>query len=148
MVDTAPHHGMSTQYSRDAKGLCSPLRRRRFGLLVFIVLGFFFFYLVPWELPPSLQSTGFSSFSRANAAQLAKSKKVEVGEIYGLLHLVTGDNEQEHVLSNVHLDPTVSVEMSVYAAGEPNLDWEKERELIDKNYPVVVFSKVWLLNPT
>jgi aromatic ring-cleaving dioxygenase len=103
----------------------------------------FFFYFVPWELPPSLKSADFSnSFSRANVAQLIKSKKVEVGEIYGLLHLVTGDNEQEHVLSNVHLDPTVSVEMSVYAAGDTSIDWEKEKETIDKNYPIVVFSKV------
>ena len=135
-------HGMATQYFKDAKGLCSPFRRRRFGLLIFLLLGFFFFYFVPWELPPSLKTAGFSSFSRANIAQLAKSKKVEVGEIYGLLHLVTGDNEQEHVLSNVHLDPTVSVEMSVYAAGDTSIDWEKERETIDKNYPIVVFSKV------
>ena len=132
---------MTTQYSRDTKGLCSPFRRRRFAVLIFILFGLFFFYFVPWELPPSLKSTGFSSVSRANVAQLLKSKK-EVGEIYGLLHLVTGDNEQEHVLSNVHLDPTVSVEMSVYAAGDTHLDWEKEREFIDKNYPIVVFSKV------
>ena len=78
-------------------------------------------------------------------AQLIKSKKVEVGEIYGLLHLVTGDNEQEHVLSNVHLDPTVSVDMSVYAAGDTSINWEKEREIIDENYPVIVFSKVCCL---
>jgi len=134
------HHGMATQYT---KGLCSPFRRRRFGLLIFIFLGFFF-YFVPWELPPSLKTAGFSnSFSRANVAQLIKSKKVEVGEIYGLLHLVTGDNEQEHVLSNVHLDPTVSVEMSVYAAGDTSIDWEKEKENIDKIYPIVVFSKTY-----
>ena len=70
---------------------------------------------------------------------------MEVGEIYGLLHLVTGDNEQEHVLSNVHLDPTVSVEMSVYAAGDTSINWEKERDVIDENYPIVVFSKVFCL---
>ena len=67
---------------------------------------------------------------------------MEVGEIYGLLHLVTGDNEQEHVLSNVHLDPTVPVEMSVYAAGDTSIDWEKERDIINEQYPIVVFSKV------
>ena len=130
----------------DARGFCSPFRRRRLSLLFSIALGFFFFfYFVPWELPPSLSSGGFSSFSRANVAQLLKSsskKKVEVGEIYGLLHLVTGDNEQEHVLSNVHLDPTVPVEMSVYAAGDTSIDWEKERDIINEQYPIVVFSKV------
>jgi hypothetical protein len=129
----------------DARGLCSPFRRRRLGLLLLISLGFFFFfYFVPWELPPSLNSGGFSNFSRANVAQLLKSKmkKVEVGEMYGLLHLVTGDNEQEHVLSNVHLDPTVPVEMSVYAAGDTSINWEKERDIINEHYPIVVFSKV------
>ncbi|KAF8813880.1 hypothetical protein BYT27DRAFT_7180654 [Phlegmacium glaucopus] len=134
---------MATQYSKDKPhftGHCSPFRRRRFGLLIFILLGFFF-YFVPWELPPSLKGADFSYLSRANVAQLIKSKKVEVGEIYGLLHLMTGDNEQEHVLSNVHLDPTVSVEMSVYAAGDTSIDWEKERKSIDVNYPIVVFSK-------
>ena len=134
---------MATQHPRDKvhlRGLFWPLRRRRFGLFVFILLAFFF-YLVPWELPPSLRGAGLSGFSRANVARLLKSK-VEIGEIYGLLHLVTGDNEQEHVLSNVHLDPTVPVEMSVYAAGDMSLDWEKEREIIDTNYPIVVFSKV------
>ena len=133
------------EMARDTRGLCSPFRRRRLGLLIFISIGFFFFYFVPWELPPSLNSAGFSSFSRANVAQLLKSKKVEVGEIYGLLHLVTGDNEQEHVLSNVHLDPTVSVEMSVYAAGDTSINWEKERDIIDEQYPIVVFSKVCCL---
>ena len=140
---------MATQYYRDnthPKGLCSPYRRRRFGLLIFILLGFFF-YFVPWELPASLKGAGFSSLSRANVVKLIKSKKVEVGEIYGLLHIVTGDNEQEHILSNVHLDPTVSVEMSVYAAGDTSLDWEKERQTLDDNYPIVVFSKVYYFPP-
>lgn len=140
---------MATQYYRDnthPKGLCSPFRRRRFGLLIFILLGFFF-YFVPWELPASLKGAGFSSLSRANVVKLIKSKKVEVGEIYGLLHIVTGDNEQEHILSNVHLDPTVSVEMSVYAAGDTSLDWEKERQTLDDNYPIVVFSKVYYFPP-
>jgi len=136
---------MATQYYKDnthPKGLCSPFRRRRFGLLIFILLGFFF-YFVPWELPASLKGAGFSSLSRANVVKLIKSKKVEVGEIYGLLHIVTGDNEQEHILSNVHLDPTVSVEMSVYAAGDTSLDWEKEKQTLDVNYPIVVFSKTY-----
>ena len=137
---------MATQYSRDVKGLCSPFRRRRFGLLIFILLGSFF-YFVPWDLPPSLKTIKTTGFSRANVAQLTKSKKVEVGEIYGLLHLVTGDNEQEHVLNDAHLDPTVSVQMSVYAAGDTSIDWEKEREIIDKNYPIVVFSKVCRFSP-
>ena len=66
-----------------------------------------------------------------------------MGEIYGLLHLVTGDNnEQEHVLNDVHLDPTVTVDMSVYAAGDTSIDWEKERDIINEHYPIVVFSKV------
>jgi hypothetical protein len=66
-----------------------------------------------------------------------------VEEIYGLLHLVSGDHEQEHVLSNaVHLDPTVPIELSFYADGDTSLNWTIERDTINKNYPIMVFSKV------
>ncbi|KAF8160718.1 thioredoxin-like protein [Crassisporium funariophilum] len=139
---------MSASYSRDLnhpKGIGgSPIRRRRFTLFAILLLGLVFFIFVPWELPPSLKGVGFSSISRASVAQLMKSKKVEVDEIYGLLHLVTGDNEQEHVLSNaVHLDPTEPLELSVYAAGDTTLDWGKEYASLNKDYPIVVFSKTY-----
>jgi len=135
---------MPAQYPRDAKalkGIGGSVRRRRVILFIILLVGILFFAFVPWEFPSSLKGLGLEGISRANVAQLIKSKKVE--EIYGLLHLVTGDHEQEHVLSNaVHLDPTVPIELSVYAAGDTTLNWTTERDTINENYPIVVFSKV------
>jgi len=138
---------MATQYFPDkkhSKPTGVPVRRRRFIIFTTLLVALLFFFFVPWEVPASVKDAGFSTLSRANVAQLLKSKKADVGEIYGLLHLVTGDHEQEHVLSNaVELDPTVAIDLDVYAAGESTLDWLKEKALIDKNYPVVVFSKTY-----
>ncbi|KDR75122.1 hypothetical protein GALMADRAFT_249035 [Galerina marginata CBS 339.88] len=133
---------MSTQYtSKQSKGIGSPIRRRRFLLGAVLLIGILLFFFFPWEIPLSFNGT-LSSMS--SVARLTKSKKVDVGEIYGLLHLVTGDNEQEHVLSNaVQLDPTLPVDLSFYAAGDSTLDWHKERARIDENYPVIVFSKTY-----
>jgi len=137
---------MATQYFPDkkpARPVGGPIRRRRITIFLCLLTGIVFFFFVPWELPASVKDAGLSGLSRANVAQLIKSNKsANVGEIYGLLHLVTGDHEQEHVLSNaVDLDPTVPIELSVYAPGAP-LDWVKEKAEIDKEYPIVVFSKV------
>lgn len=135
---------MPSQYSRDAKpskGIGGSIRKRRVILFTILVVGILFFTYVPWELPSALQGLGLEGISRANVAQLMKSKQVD--EIYGLLHLVTGDHEQEHVLSNaVQLDPTLPIALSVYAAGDTTLNWRTERDTINENYPIVVFSKV------
>lgn len=72
--------------------------------------------------------------------QLIKPKKLAVEEIYGLLHLVTGD--QAHVLNKADMDPTTPLAMDIYAAGDSTLDWHKEMALINAEYPVVIFSKV------
>lgn len=125
--------------------LLASIRRRRCAIITSLLVGFFFFYFIPWGLPPSLRDVGITGMSRASVAQLVKTKKLpmKIDEIYGLLHLVTGDNEREHVLSNaVHLDPTHPIDMSIYAAGEIDLDWEKESKFLNKEYPIVVFSKV------
>lgn len=134
---------MSPLYPRDPKAFAVPFRRRRFTFFIILLVGILFFLFVPWELPSSFQDLDFSSISRAKVAQLMKSKKAPVEEIYGLLHLVTGDHEQEHVLSNaVHLDPTVPLDLSIYAAGDATLNWHKERESLNEEYPIIIFSKV------
>lgn len=132
---------MATQYiPRQSKGMVSPVRRRRFVIGCLLLGGILLFFFFPWEIPFSLRD---ANISRASIAKLTKSSKTEVGEIYGLLHLVTGDNEQEHVLSNaVQLDPTHPIDIAIYAAGDTNLNWQKERDRIDEEYPVIVFSKV------
>lgn len=117
------------------------VRRRRvllFGTLV--TLGLFLFY-IPWELPETLHGI---RVSRANFLSRVKNQPpAKVDEIYGLLHVATSpDEEQEHVLNNPQLDPTSALDLSVYAPGHSVQDWAKTRERIDKEFPVIVFSKV------
>ncbi|KAF9050095.1 thioredoxin-like protein [Panaeolus papilionaceus] len=127
--------------STQSKGLFTGIRRRRL-LICTILLFACFFYFVPFELPANLKDSALQGLSRANVAQIMRKK--DVPEIYGLLHLITGDNEQQHVLSNdLQLDPTEPLPLSVYAAGDATLDWAEERAIIDKDFPLIVFSKTY-----
>ncbi|KAG6911160.1 hypothetical protein DXG01_003900 [Tephrocybe rancida] len=122
----------------------APIRRRRFIIFISLLVGFLFFYGVPWELPPSLRDAGLSALSRANIVYHAKSKPEapKVDEIYGLIHMVTEDVER--VLTHVeNLDPLQPLNMTTYA-GEEEIDWLKTVQKLNKKYPVVVFSKVAL----
>ncbi|KAF8871874.1 thioredoxin-like protein [Gymnopilus junonius] len=121
--------------------MASPVRRRRFIIGSVLLAGILFFFFFPWEILFSIKD---ANISRASITRLTKLTRTEVGEIYGLLHLATGDNEQEHVLSNaVQLDPTQPIDLPFYAAGDASLDWSKERNRIDEEYPVIVFSKTY-----
>ncbi|THU95503.1 thioredoxin-like protein [Dendrothele bispora CBS 962.96] len=132
------------------------IRRRRFLLLTvlaFLVILFFFHSSdsSSWRLPAILRDSS-SNLSRANIVSLVKFKQQgpnnnqlsskKVDEIYGLIHLVTGgDEEHQHVLVNKgDFDPTEPVGMEVYAPGEV-MDWEEEMERLNDVFPVVVFSK-------
>ncbi|KJA27851.1 hypothetical protein HYPSUDRAFT_35020 [Hypholoma sublateritium FD-334 SS-4] len=124
-----------SQYAVNIKNTGAPrVRRRRLALFVVLLAGVLFFLFSPWEIP---------GISRANMGQLIKSKTLPVEEIYGLLHLVTGDHEQEHVLNKVDLDPTTPLAMDIYAAGDSTLDWHKEMVHVNEEYPIVVFSKTY-----
>jgi hypothetical protein len=123
----------------------TPIRRRRFLFFTVLLLAALSIFGIPWELPPSLKDGNLqSALSRANIAKLVKSKSgAKVDEIYGLLHLVTGDTEHEHILSQaVDLDPTKPISLTVYAAGNSSIDWKKEVSDLNEKYPIVVFSKV------
>jgi hypothetical protein len=121
-----------------------PIRRRRFILFATVLFGLLFFYGVPWSLPASLKDASYEVLSRASIARLAKSKSspvVKVDEIFGLLHLVTGDMDYD--LSTVaDLDPSKPIDMAVYAGGDAKFDWGKQVRAFNQNYPVIVFSKV------
>lgn len=127
-----------------------PLRRRRFIFFAILLVTALFVFGVPWELPPSLKDGNLqSALSRANIANLVQSKlgassDAKVNEIYGLLHLVTSGAENEHILSQADLDPTKPISLKVYAAGNTTIDWVKEVEILNEEYPIVVFSKVCL----
>jgi hypothetical protein len=115
------------------------IRRRRLVAWIVVVLLVIFCFGVPWELPTTLKDIDVFSINRGNIAQLGKPK---VDEIFGLLHLVTGDEEHEHVLSHsVDLNPTKPINMNVYADGL-TVDWNKVKQDLNKQFPIVVFSKV------
>ncbi|KAJ7287199.1 hypothetical protein C8J57DRAFT_1430862 [Mycena rebaudengoi] len=122
----------------------SPIRRRRFILVVVALLTFIYFFGSPFRLPESLKDV--SGLSRANIAKLVtpkgKSARAKVDEIFGLLYLVTGDSEHEHILGQVEgFDPTKPVDMALYAAGTEDMDWEAAARGLNERYPLVVFSK-------
>lgn len=119
------------------------IRPRRFIFFTALIcLGVYF--VVPssiWQLPDALKD--IEGLSRANIVSLVKSPPTTVDEIYGLIHLVTGDTENEHIL--VHqsgLDPTQPVDMGIYAAGQKDVDWPEVQKQLNLHFPVVVFSKV------
>lgn len=127
----------------------TPIRRSRLILFTVIVVGALFFYNVPWELPASVRDTGITTLTRANIAQLLKPKTpaplpdLPMEEIFGLLHLVTGDREHEQILSKIpDLDTSDPLDYSVYAAGKKDIDWFTEVKKLNEHYPIVVFSKV------
>lgn len=125
------------------------IRPRRVFAFFTILIGFLLIFGVPWSLPPSLRDAGISALSRANIAHLVKSTSdptvppPKIDEIYGLLHLVTADTDEEYSLDSVtDLDPMQPINMTVYAAGDKKINWSTTVKRLDKNYPIVVFSKV------
>ncbi|KAM6496965.1 Thioredoxin-like fold [Amanita muscaria] len=84
----------------------------------------------------------FSS-SRHKIANYLGSKP-KVNEIYGLLYLVTRGAEQQHTLSDaVDVDPKKPINFSVYSGGKRWIDWKKEAQRLDDNFPIIVFSKTY-----
>ncbi|TRM70205.1 thioredoxin-like protein [Schizophyllum amplum] len=75
---------------------------------------------------------------RALSHALRAPPRPEINEIYGLLHLVTG--EHPHTLG--HTDPTEPLPLAVYA-GDEEVDWEEEAADLDERTPVVIFSKTY-----
>ncbi|KAJ7665703.1 thioredoxin-like protein [Mycena rosella] len=136
---------MDTQKKRMAPvSGSSPIRRRRFIVVLIALVGFIYFFGSPFQLPAALKDV--SGISRANIVQLVKPKSkgaAKVHEIFGLLHLVTGDSEHEHILGHTEsFDPTKPVDMALYAAGaNEDMDWNERVRELNERYPLVVFSK-------
>ncbi|KAJ7091982.1 thioredoxin-like protein [Mycena belliarum] len=122
----------------------SPIRRRRFIVVLLALVCFIYFFGSPFRLPAALKDV--SGISRANIVQLVKPKTksaAKVDEIFGLIHLVTGDSEHEHILGHTdNFDPSKPVDMSLYAAGSTDeIDWNDRVRVLNERYPLVVFSK-------
>lgn len=127
----------------------SPIRRRRFMVVVIALVVFIYFFGSPFQLPAALKDV--PGISRANIVQLVKPKSkatVKVDEMFGLLNLVTGDSEHEHILGHTEsFDPTKPVDMALYAAGKDDLNWNERVKDLNERYPLVVFSKVRGFSP-
>jgi len=98
-----------------------------------------------WELPEFRKESAIFTSSRAKLTAAFRSRKQSnVAEIYGLLHLVTAESDDyQHVLTNnVELDPTKRINLNDYTTGNEDLNWTAEMERLDKEFPIVVFSKV------
>ncbi|KAG6837845.1 hypothetical protein H0H93_016213 [Arthromyces matolae] len=106
-----------------------PVRRRRLIIIVATLVSLLFIYSV---LPPSLRDAGLD-WSRANLYPTkADSEALKVDEIYGLLYMVT-ENE-EHVLTDLpESDFSAPLNMTVYT-GREEINWPKMVKRLDKNY--------------
>ena len=93
-----------------------PARRRR--AQIYLALACAALVALFLGIPQRILSSTYHAFSRAPRA--------EVGEIYGLLHMVTGSLEgelEQHPHKLGHVDPTEPLPLSAYA-GEEDVDWE------------------------
>ncbi len=107
-----------------------PIPKRPVILLTVLILALIYI------LTPTSTSSYFDA--------ITLRRKTTVPEIYGVIHLVTGN--AEHTLAHdVTHDPTKPVDMHVYAVDGDgkggDMDWAAERQRIDTEYPVVIFSK-------
>lgn len=123
------------------------LLRRSIRLLIFIcvIFGLSWTFGLSWELSEFRKDPAILTSSRAKLAAAFRSRKQSnVAEIYGLLHLVTADSDEyQHMLTNnVGPDPTEPISLNGYTTGNEDLNWTAEVERLDKEFPLVVFSKV------
>jgi len=124
--------------SPGAQASHSPFRRRRIIFFSLLIITIIFFFGAPWELSSALKEAGVvpTGLSRANIASLVKSNRVD--EIYGLLHFVTR-NDQILLSTPTELDPSKPIDLGVYGGAKE--DWKKNVEVLNEEYPVIIFSK-------
>ncbi|KAJ3827787.1 thioredoxin-like protein [Lentinula raphanica] len=108
-------------------------RRRLLFIFLTLISVCLYLFVFSNKYDSAIQSLGFSS----------KSNQPSVDEIYGLISLVTRDSEKsQRVLTANSVDPSKPVAMNAYAARR-GMSWEKEKERLNEEYPVVVFSKTY-----
>jgi hypothetical protein len=117
------------------------LRGRRRALLSLIAVALLFLFLFSPShdllgLPPALQG-----LRRVSPASITSLMGHRVAEIHGLLYYVVNENE---ALAQDALDPSQSLDLSVYADGDPapKPDWPARAKLLDAETPLIMFSKV------
>ena len=117
-------------------------RRRLLPVLFVFTIGIVFFYFSPLFSLPSL------TFKAPFGSPSAQAKRVQ--EIHGLLHFVTAYPDKLLVpLSDLGapIDPTEPIDLRVYGEDSEQdnvsaVDWERRVDDLDRDTPLVVFSKV------
>ncbi|TFK70592.1 thioredoxin-like protein [Pluteus cervinus] len=133
-------------------------RRNRLILFLLFLVGFVWYSHGSFELPENLKDSGVSGINRANIVELVKGgfrgNQKPVDEVFGLLYFVTqpgvgGDGDGEvgpgqSLNDVVGLDPMVPLKLDAYASvGKEKVDWRKVRDDVNKESPIVVFSKTY-----
>ena len=105
----------------------APIQRRAVVLLAVALCGVIWFIASPST--PSTQS--FSNYFDVRGT-------TSVPEIYGLIHLILETSEGEGTMASPEM---VGLDSFTGSKGK-KIDWRRERDRINGEYPVIVFSKV------
>ncbi|KAJ3890818.1 hypothetical protein GG344DRAFT_48652 [Lentinula edodes] len=114
-------------------------RRLLFGFLTFLSVCL---YLFVFSRSDNHDSSITKFFGDQFGLMSSKNSTPSVDEIYGLISLVTRESENsQRVLTAKSVDITNPVDINVYAA-KRGMNWKKELQRLNEDFPVVVFSKV------
>jgi len=120
-------------------------RRRTIWFFVFVLTALCFF-LYKSDLLPG------ASFIPSYPLSFGGFKAPPVSEIHGLQHFVINSQDSlshsiliaaHHDEGGLKLNPKEEIDLSVYSSFNSDEDWEKHVKVLEKQYPVVVFSKTY-----
>ncbi|KAJ3880070.1 thioredoxin-like protein [Lentinula edodes] len=115
-------------------------RRLLFGFLTFLSVCL---YLFVFSRSDNHDSSITKFFGDQFGLMSSKNPTPSVDEIYGLISLVTRESENsQRVLTAKSVDITNPVDINVYAA-KRGMNWKKELQRLNEDFPVVVFSKTY-----
>ncbi|KAJ4500339.1 thioredoxin-like protein [Lentinula lateritia] len=115
-------------------------RRLLFGFLTFLSVCL---YLFVFSRSNTHDSSITKFFGDPFGLMSSKNPTPSVDEIYGLISLVTRESENsQRVLTAKSVDITNPVDINVYAA-KRGMNWKKELQRLNEDFPVVVFSKTY-----
>jgi len=122
------------------------IRRSRILLYASILAAVIYFYGAPWTWGISGSLSENSAFYSSRLAHKLGRKGTpvdeHVDEIYGLLHLVTRP-DQLQLRDDMDIDPSQPLKMAHYTAGDEEIVWGKVKRTLDKEAPVIIFSKTY-----
>ncbi len=138
---------MESFQKNDRISLC--FRKRRFLLVIVAVVGLLLFLFRSQQtsdLTVRYLQRPYHKFNKLIGTLSSQPRwaRNQVKEIYGFLHVVLNEGEGGLLSSELKLDLEGYNHVSSYNPRYSAVRWWKERTRIDQEYPVIVFSKVWL----